>query len=85
MSNKNSNQSSHALSDEALGDLLGSTGFVEVPPLFTNKVMQEIDALPTSDLFDFTTKKGINDSVDNLLALKRFDCNDLIGGKIHES
>ncbi|QNM86268.1 polysaccharide deacetylase family protein [Polaribacter pectinis] len=34
--------------------------------------------------FGFTTEKGINDSNQNLLLLKRFDCNDLIGGKSYE-
>jgi peptidoglycan/xylan/chitin deacetylase (PgdA/CDA1 family) len=29
----------------------------------------------------FTTKQGVNNSIDDLLLLNRFDCNDLIGGK----
>lgn len=57
-------------------------------PYGTEEVVTK-DVLKTSKeslhKFGFTTKKGINDSVDNLLALKRFDCNDLIGGKSHES
>ena len=34
--------------------------------------------------FGFTTEKGVNDSLENLIALKRFDCNDLIEGKSYE-
>jgi peptidoglycan/xylan/chitin deacetylase (PgdA/CDA1 family) len=39
----------------------------------------------TSHKFGFTVKKGVNTEADNLLLLKRFDCNDLIGGKNYES
>ena len=39
----------------------------------------------TGHKFGFTTEKGINTKDDNLLKLKRFDCNDLIGGKNYES
>ena len=31
--------------------------------------------------FGFTTKRGANSNNDDKLLLKRFDCNDLIGGK----
>ena len=82
MSNKQSNQSSHTLSDEALDDLLGSTGFVEVPPLFTNKVMQEIDALPTSDHQESATSKGVNASLDTQSPTEWWQWVALIGGGI---
>jgi peptidoglycan/xylan/chitin deacetylase (PgdA/CDA1 family) len=47
--------------------------------VFTNKVIGV--SKETNHKFGFTTIKGINNSDDDLLKLKRFDCNDLIGGK----
>jgi len=36
-------------------------------------------------IFGFTTIKGVNNNDIDRLSLNRFDCNDLIGGKNHES
>ncbi|MEE9409078.1 MAG: polysaccharide deacetylase family protein [Polaribacter sp.] len=56
-------------------------------PYGTEEVITE-DVLKTAKdshhKFGFTTEKGINGSLDNLLILKRFDCNDVIGGKKYE-
>jgi len=38
-------------------------------------------AKKTDHKIGFTTKRGVNTLDENLLLLKRFDCNDLIGGK----
>lgn len=51
--------------------------------VFTDNVINY--SKETGHKFGFTTVKGINTIDDNLLKLKRFDCNDLIGGKNYEN
>lgn len=48
MTDKRNQNSQQPLSDDALEALLGETEFAEIPPLFTNKVMQGIDNLPNT-------------------------------------
>lgn len=51
--------------------------------VFTENIINS--SKETGHKFGFTTIKGINTIDDDLLKLKRFDCNDLIGGKNYES
>ncbi|ARV05506.1 hypothetical protein BTO04_01810 [Polaribacter sp. SA4-10] len=51
--------------------------------VFTKKVIN--CSKETDHKFGFTTVKGKNLKDDNLLKLKRFDCNDLQGGKNYEN
>lgn len=50
---------------------------------FSGNVLREVKN--SGHIFGFTTLKGKNTINDDLLTLKRFDCNDLIGGKNYES
>ena len=50
---------------------------------FSEEVFNE--AASSGHIFGFTTIKGVNTKSDDLLCLKRYDCNDLIGGKNYES
>jgi peptidoglycan/xylan/chitin deacetylase (PgdA/CDA1 family) len=46
----------------------------------SSKIVQQLSK-KTGHKLGFTALKGMNRNIENLMALSRFDCNDLIGGK----